>query len=200
MVLIGNTIVSLDILEKEFCCDLDRCKGACCIEGDAGAPLTEEEAGNLEKALSVLLPLMTKASRERVEHDGVAYRDKDGELVTQIVDGKDCVFSHTDYNGWCYCLIEKAQKDGLIDFPKPVSCHLYPIRIKEFPAQGNSPAMTALEYHRWDICHCARQLGRRLHMPMYVFLKEPLIRRFGQAWYDELCLTAEQWRKQMTEN
>lgn len=196
MVLIQNTIVSLDILEKEFCCDLDRCHGACCIEGDAGAPLTDEEAEQLHTNLPRLISYMSKQALERVKEAGISYRDKDNELVTQIVNGKDCVFARTDHNGWCYCVIERAQKEGKIAYGKPVSCHLYPIRVKEFAAQGSSPAMTALEYHRWDICHCARLWGRKQHMPLYVFLKEPLIRCFGQQWYDELCLTAEEWRKQ----
>ena len=113
-----------------------------------------------------------------------------GERVTSIVNGKDCVFSRTDHNGWCYCLIEKAHAAGKIDFKKPISCHLYPIRLSKV---GD---MVGLEYHRWDICHCARQLGKKLHLPIYRFLKEPLIRRFGEAWYNELDLTAEEWKKQ----
>ena len=196
MIQIQNTIVSLEILEKEFCCDLQSCKGCCCIEGDAGAPLTEEEDRKIRQILPVLLPEMTKEARQTVEASDISYRDREGELVTQIVNNKDCVFSRTDHNGWCYCLIEKAYNAGKIDFKKPISCHLYPIRVKEFEARGSVPAMPALEYHRWDVCHCARVLGKKLHLPIYQFLKEPLIRRFGQEWYDELCLTAEEWRKQ----
>lgn len=195
MVLIQNTVVSLELLEKEFCCDLERCKGACCVEGDAGAPITVEEKELIEALLPQLLPLMTKEAREIVQQKGVSYLDKDGEIVTQIVAGKDCVFSRTDNNGWCYCVIEKLFREGKCDFRKPVSCYLYPVRVKEFPAQGSAPAMTALEYHRWDICHSARQCGRKLHLPLYKFLKEPLKQRFGQTWYDELCLTAEEWKK-----
>ena len=196
MIQIQNTIVSLEILEKEFCCDLQSCKGCCCIEGDAGAPLTEEEDRKIREILPVLLPEMTKEARQTVEASDISYRDREGELVTQIVNNKDCVFSRTDHNGWCYCLIEKAYNAGKIDFKKPISCHLYPIRVKEFEARGSVPAMLALEYHRWDVCHCARVLGKKLHLPIYQFLKEPLIRRFGTEWYDELCLTAEEWRKQ----
>ena len=196
MIQIQNTIVSLEILEKEFCCDLQSCKGCCCIEGDAGAPLTEEEDRKIRQILPVLLPEMTKEARQTVEASDISYRDREGELVTQIVNNKDCVFSRTDHNGWCYCLIEKAYNAGKIDFKKPISCHLYPIRVKEFETRGSVPAMSALEYHRWDVCHCARVLGKKLHLPIYQFLKEPLIRRFGQEWYDELCLTAEEWRKQ----
>ena len=196
MILIGNTVVSLEILEKEFCCDLEKCRGCCCIEGDAGAPLTEEEEKTLKELLPMLLPEMTPEARKAVEEKGMSYRDPDGELVTQIVDGKDCMFARTDHKGWCYCLIEKAFHAGKTTFRKPVSCHLYPVRVKEFAARGNAPAMSALEYNRWDICHCARVLGKKEHVRLYEFLKEPLIRRFGQEWYDELCLTAEEWRKQ----
>lgn len=194
MILIQDTIVSLEILEKEFCCDIDHCKGCCCIEGDAGAPVTEEEERLLNAMLPELLPQMTKEAREVVEKQGIAYNDPSGERVLSIVNDKDCIFARTDHNGWCYCLIEK-RFSGLGDerisgFKKPISCHLYPIRLTKV---GN---LTGVEYHRWDICHSSRQLGHKLHLPLYKFLKEPLIRRFGQEWYDELCLTASEWQKQ----
>ena len=187
---IGNTIVSLDVLEKEFCCDLESCKGCCCIEGDAGAPLTDNEEEKIRQILPVLLPEMRKEAREIVEQNGISYLDPTGDKVTQIVDGKDCVFARTDHNGWCYCVIERAYNAGKIDFKKPVSCHLYPIRLAEHPT------FTAVEYHRWDICHSARQCGKKLHLPLYKYLKEPLVRRFGEDWYNELCLVAEEWKKQ----
>lgn len=190
MFLIQNTLVSLDVLEKEFCCDLDTCRGCCCIEGDAGAPLEEDEARQIEQILPLLLPDMTPEARAVVAAQGVSYSDASGERVTSIVNDKDCVFARTDHNGWCYCLIEKTYRAGRIDFKKPISCHLYPIRLTRV---GD---LVGLEYHRWDICHCARQKGKKLHLPIYVFLKEPLIRRFGQAWYDEVCLTAQEWKKQ----
>ncbi len=190
MFLIQNTLVSLDVLEKEFCCDLDTCRGCCCIEGDAGAPLEDDEARQIEQILPLLLPDMTPEARAVVAAQGVSYSDASGERVTSIVNDKDCVFARTDHNGWCYCLIEKAYRAGRIDFKKPISCHLYPIRLTRV---GD---LVGLEYHRWDICHCARQKGKKLHLPIYVFLKEPLIRRFGQAWYDEVCLTAQEWKKQ----
>lgn len=187
---IGNTIVSLDVLEKEFCCDLESCKGCCCIEGDAGAPLTNEEEQTLTELLPVLLPDMRKEARELVKAKGLSYLDPTGEKVTQIIDDKDCIFARTDKNGWCYCVIEKAYNAGKIGFKKPVSCALYPIRLSEHPS------FTAVEYHRWDICHTARQCGKKLHLPIYKFLREPLIRRFGEDWYNELCLVAEEWKKQ----
>lgn len=195
MFIIGeNTLVSLDVLEKEFCCDLDRCKGCCCIEGDAGCPIEGEEEAAIQNILSSLLPEMTKEARQVVEKEGIAYNDPSGERVLQIVNDKDCVFARTDHNGWCYCLIEKAYKQGKLPFNKPISCHLYPIRLTHV---GD---MIGVEYHRWDICHCARQLGKKLHLPVYRFLKEPLIRRFGEDWYNELDLTATEWAKQCRGN
>ena len=191
MFVIGdNTLVSLDVREKEFCCDLDTCRGCCCIEGDAGAPLTVEEEEKIQSILPVLLPDMTKEAKAVVEAQGIAYNDPSNERVTSIVNNKDCIFARTDHNGWCYCLIEKAYNAGKIDFKKPISCHLYPIRLTKVGEY------TGLEYHRWDICHCARILGKKKHIPLYQFLKEPLIRRFGQAWYEELELTANEWKKQ----
>lgn len=190
MFLIQNTLVSLDVLEKEFCCDLDKCRGCCCIEGDAGAPISEEEVTQVEQILPLLLPEMTKEAREIVEKQGISYLDPSGERVTSIVNDKDCIFARTDHNGWCYCLIEKAYNAGKIGFKKPISCHLYPIRLTKV---GD---YTGVEYHRWDICHCARQLGKKNHIPLYQFLREPLIRRFGEAWYAELELTANEWKKQ----
>ncbi len=187
---IQDTLVSLDVIEKEFCCDLQQCKGCCCIEGDAGAPLEPQEAKQIEQNLDMLLPMMSATARDVVTDKGIAYHDREGELVTQVVDGKDCVFSRTDAQGWCYCVIERAFKEGKIGFNKPISCHLYPIRLHRFPT------FTAVEYHRWDICHCARKLGKHLHLPLYVFLKEPLCRRFGEDYYNELDLTAKEWKKQ----
>ena len=190
MFLIQNTLVSLDVLEKEFCCNLDVCHGCCCVEGDAGAPLSDEEEQQLTQALPLLRTDMTKEAQAVVDEQGVAYLDPSGEKVTSIVNNKDCVFARTDKSGWCYCIIEKAYKAGKIPFNKPLSCHLYPIRLTNL-----SNGMTGVEYHRWDICHCARQLGKKLHLPIYQFLKEPLIRRFGEEWYNELDLTATEWHK-----
>jgi hypothetical protein len=191
MFIIGNnTLVSLDVLEKEFCCDLDTCRGCCCVEGDAGCPISDEELKRIESILPELLPQMTKEARAVVEQQGLSYLDPSGEQVLSIVNGKDCIFARTDHQGWCYCLIEKAYNAGKIDFKKPISCHLYPIRLTQVGEY------TGVEYHRWDICHCARIKGKKLHLPLYQFLKEPLIRRFGQEWYDELELTANEWKKQ----
>lgn len=190
MFLIQNTLVSLDVLEKEFCCDLDKCHGCCCVEGDAGAPVSDDELRILEHLLPELLPLMTPEARAVVEQQGLSYHDQSGEQVLSIVNGKDCVFARTDHNGWTYCLIEKCHTAANGAFTKPVSCHLYPIRLTKV---GD---LVGVEYHRWDICHCARQLGKKLHTPLYKFLREPLIRRFGEEWYNELELTATEWKKQ----
>ena len=188
MFLIQNTLVSLDILEKEFCCDLNNCHGSCCIEGDAGAPVLDEELECINALLPELLPHMTKEAREVVEKQGLSYHDPSGEQVLSIVNGKDCIFARTDHNGWTYCLIEKMASNH--QFIKPISCALYPIRLTKVGE------LVGLEYHRWDICHCARQLGKKQHIPLYKFLREPLIRRFGEEWYNELELTATEWKKQ----
>ncbi len=190
MFVIGDTLVSLDVLEKEFCCDLDTCRGCCCVEGDAGAPVTPSEEHNIAETLPRLLPELTKEAQAVVEKQGFAYNDPSGERVLSIVNDKDCIFARTDHNGWCYCLIEKAYKAGKIDINKPISCHLYPIRLTQVGDR------VGVEYHRWDICHCARVLGKKNHLPLYQFLKEPLIRRFGEEWYKELELTATEWKKQ----
>lgn len=190
MFIIGETLVSLDVLEKEFCCDLDKCRGCCCIEGDAGCPVTEEEVKQIEQLLPDLQPHMTPEARAVVAQQGLSYLDPSGERVLSIVNGKDCIFARTDHNGWCYCLIEKAYDAGKVDFKKPISCHLYPVRLTQVGGR------VGVEYHRWDICHCARVLGKKQHIPLYEFLREPLIRRFGEKWYEELDLTAKEWKKQ----
>ncbi|MBQ9427256.1 MAG: DUF3109 family protein [Paludibacteraceae bacterium] len=195
MFVIQDTLVSLDVVEKEFCCNLDVCRGCCCVEGDAGAPVTDEELCVIEQLMPQLLPQMTPEARDVVAKQGLAYRDPSGEQVLSIVNDKDCIFARTDHRGWTYCLIEKlAEKCQLstinYQFKKPLSCHLYPIRLTKV---GD---MTGVEYHRWDICHCGRVLGKKLHLPLYQFLREPLIRAFGQEWYYELCLTATEWKKQ----
>lgn len=206
MFCIKNTLVSLDVVEKEFCCDLDTCRGCCCIEGDAGCPIEPDEEQAIRDILPQLLPEMTKEARAVVEAQGIAYNDPSGERVLSIVNDKDCVFARTDHNGWCYCLIEKAYKQGKLPFNKPISCHLYPIRLKiiggnggngDASLNGGNGGIVGVEYHRWDICHCGRVLGKKLHLPLYKFLKEPLIRRFGQEWYDELDLVATEWKKQV---
>ncbi|MCQ2058565.1 MAG: DUF3109 family protein [Bacteroidaceae bacterium] len=190
MLQIQNTIVSFDVLTKRFACNLDCCKGACCVEGDAGAPLLEEEVKEIEAVLPVIWDMLSEQAQEIIKQNGIAYRDPEGELVTQIVNGKDCVFAFHE-NGCCYCAIERAARQGKCSFLKPVSCHLYPIRINKL-----SGGMFAINYHRWDICHSAMKQGEKNGIPLYKYLKEPLVRRFGQEWYAELELTVSEMQKQ----
>lgn len=189
MLQIGNTLISLDVVESYFECDLDTCLGECCIEGDAGAPLLLEEADKLESQLPELIPLMTPAAQEVAKEQGASYIDEDGDLVTSIVNGRDCIFTCYAEGGKCLCLLEKLRREGRKEFFKPISCSLYPVRLK------NVGGMTAVNYHRWKICKCAEILGRKKNMRVYEFLEEPLTMRFGREWYEELRLTAGEWLK-----
>lgn len=183
---IDDILVSSDIFTEEFCCDLDACKGICCVEGDAGAPVTLDEIGGIEDALDTVWDDMSASAQAVVDKQGVAYTDRDGDLVTSIVEGKDCVF--TCYEGdCCLCALERAYRSGKTGFCKPISCALYPIREKRL---GNG--MIALNYNRWDVCRDAVKKGRELHLPVYKFLKEPLIRRFGAEFYEKLCEAGKQ--------
>lgn len=190
MIQIGNTLVSLDLVEKYFCCDLEACKGACCIEGDAGAPLSEEEDRRLKDMMDEILPELSDKGRKAVEEDGASYRDEEGDLVTQLVEGAVCAYACFEKEGLCLCALEKARRGGKDHFFKPISCSLYPARIKEYDA------FTAVNFHKWKICRPAETLGRAKNIRAYEFLKEPLIRRFGKEWYDELELTAREYLKQ----
>jgi len=189
MLLIKDTLVSLDLIERHFVCDLDSCLGQCCIDGDAGAPLLEEERKAIDEHIKEILPLLNPAAQMAIAREGSAYIDPDGDLVTQIVEGRDCVFTTYAEGGKCLCALEKAYREGNRPQLNLSSCHLYPVRLKKV---GD---MTAVNLHRWKICKCAETLGRAKGVRAYQFLKEPLIRKFGQEWYDELCLTAEQWLK-----
>ena len=184
MLQIDDAIVSLDVLDECFVCDLSSCKGICCIEGDAGAPLEVDEVTKLEEILPLIWDDLTQKSKDVITQQGVSYIDEDGEPVTSIVDGKECVFTYTDSNGVCKCAIEKAYREGKIDFYKPISCHLYPIRLQKYEE------FTAVNYHRWKVCDCARTLGGNLKVPVYKFLKEPLVRKFGAQWYEQLEIAA----------
>lgn len=186
MIQIGDVIVSFDVLREKFLCNLDVCKGACCIEGDAGAPVEFEEIGKLEEVLPVIRDELSPEARAVIDRQGVAYTDREGDLVTSIVNDKDCVFTCYDEKGCCYCAIEKAWREGKTDFYKPVSCHLYPIRV------GDYGVYKAVNYNRWEICKAAVLLGEKENLPVYKFLKKPLIRKFGEDWYAELELVAEE--------
>lgn len=194
MLQIGNTLVSLDLIERFFCCNLDACKGECCIEGDAGAPISNEEYEKLKEILPIVWDDLLPAAKEVIEESGVGYIDSEGDLVTSIVGGKDCVFTCYGEGGMCYCAIEKAYREGRTDFMKPISCHLYPVRLSEYPD------FTAINYHRWKICKAAEVLGRKEGIRLYQFLKNPLERRFGKEWYAELCQACEAYLEEYGED
>lgn len=190
MLQIQDSLVSLDLAERFFKCDLQACLGECCIEGDAGAPITEEEYQKLKEAKDVVWDDLLPAAKERIIEAGVGYIDEEGDLVTQIVDGRNCVFTTYGPGGMCYCALEKAYREGRLSWRKPISCYLYPLRLTDYPT------FTAVNYHRWKICRAAEVLGRRDGVRLYQAMKEPLIERFGQEWYDELALACEAYLKE----
>ncbi len=190
MVQIGDAIVSFAIFQEYFCCTPSHCKGICCVEGDAGAPVAIDEVEKLEEAFTVVENEMTSQARAIVSEQGVVYNDRDGDLVTSIVNGKDCVFASHDEKGCCICLIEKAYNEGRTNWRKPISCYLYPARLSKV---GD---MVAVNFHKWDVCRSAQVAGRRKGIRAYQFLKEPLIERFGKEWYDELLVVADELTKQ----
>nr|NQU92252.1 DUF3109 family protein [Bacteroidota bacterium] len=176
MIVIDNTTISDEIASVQFVCKLKKCKGACCVEGDAGAPLLEEEISMLEDSIDIVRNYMARAGIEVIHQIGVFDYDDAGEFVTPLVNGRECAYTNfTDGIAWC--AIEKAWEDGKVEFRKPVSCHLYPIRIT------NYETFDAINYHEWPICKPALVHGRRLGLPMYKFLKEPLMRKYGASWY-----------------
>ena len=185
MLEIQDKLVSLDLIERYFCCDLDACLGACCIEGDAGAPITEEEKNEIERVLPIVYDELLPGAKREIDDRGVSYIDEEGDLVTTIVNGRDCAFTCYAKNGVCLCALERAYREGRTNFLKPASCSLYPVRLTEYPT------FTAVNLHRWKICRPAEKKGRELGLRAYQFLKEPLTRQFGKDWYDELCLAAE---------
>lgn len=194
MLQIKETLVSLDLAERFFCCDIEACKGECCIEGDAGAPVTDEEARRIEAVLPEIWEDMAPAARREVEENGVSYIDSEGDRVTTIVGGRDCAFTCYAPGGICMCAIEKAYREGRIEWRKPASCYLYPVRITRYPT------FTAVNFHRWKICRSAESNGRRLGIRAYQFLKEPLTEEFGQEWYDELTTACEAYLEQYGSN
>lgn len=187
MIQIGKTLISEDILEKEFVCNLNACKGACCVEGDSGAPLLESETSILEKIQDSIKPYLRPEGIQAIEEQGSWTADSDGDLVTPLVNNAECAYVVFDENGTTLCGIEKAWKDGVVSFRKPVSCHLYPIRIKSYPS------FDAVNYDKWDICSDACTLGAELKVPVYQFAKDSLIRRYGEDWYEELTTVAKEW-------
>lgn len=231
---IDNILVSSDVLTEHFACDLEKCHGCCCIEGDAGAPVTIDEIEHIENNLDQVWPLLSAQAQSVIDKQGVAYTDQEGDLVTSIVGGKDCVFTCYDdiklslpsensensespdslessgnpgksgksgnsgtsgnsassdkiVKNCCLCAYEKLYRQNKIQWCKPISCALYPIRVKTLRG-----GITALNYHRWDVCRDAVERGKREGIKVYQFLREPLIRRFGAEWYEQLCVAADE--------
>jgi len=184
MIQIDDTVVSEILLEKKFVCNLEACKGACCVEGDAGAPLEEEELEELENVFPLVKEYLSKKAIDALERDLYTI-DHDGEYVTQLVNGKECAFVFFNEKGISKCAIEQAYLDGKTKFKKPISCHLFPVRLNKYKN------FTAVNYAHWDICDDACKLGSELGVKTYQFLKEPLIRKFGKNWFKELELVDE---------
>ncbi|MBP7506435.1 MAG: DUF3109 family protein [Prolixibacteraceae bacterium] len=184
MIQIGNAIISLDIFEEYFLCDLMSCKGACCVEGSSGAPLTDDEAIMIELHYPEYEKYLNEESKAETEKQGFSIIDKDGDLVTPLLNNRECVYSLIDESGITKCAIEKAYLEGIIPFRKPVSCHLFPIRITEYDT------FDAVNYQKIDICRSGRICGKENKLPLYKFLKEPLIRKYGEEWYKEMEIAA----------
>jgi len=185
---LNKTIISEEILEKEFVCNLSACKGACCVDGDAGAPLDKAEVEILESIYPKIKSFLRPEGRKAIEEQGTSVVGYDGEFETTLIDGKDCAYVIFD-GKTALCGIEQAYNQGVIDWKKPVSCHLYPIRVKEYSD------FVAVNYHKWHICDDACSLGKELEVPVYKFLKESLIRKFGEDWYNELEKVAAELKK-----
>jgi hypothetical protein len=185
MLEIGRTIISLDVLEKHFLCDLLKCKGACCVEGDSGAPLTKEEAKKIDDIYHIIEGTLPEINKKTIKQHGSSYIDNDGDLVTTLVNNRECAFSFHDNKGILKCSIEKAYFEGYTDFRKPISCHLFPIRITEYKR------FDAINYEKLDICKPGRQCGVSEKLPLYKFLKDPLIRKYGKEWYQDLEIAVE---------
>ena len=185
---LGKTLVSEDILEKEFVCNLAACKGKCCIDGEAGAPLEENELQTLMDVYPHVKPLLRPEGIKAIEDQGL-FTTSDGEYETTLINGRDCVYVIFDQNNTAKCGIEEAYNQGKIEWKKPISCHLYPVRIMEYSE------FSAVNYHKWPICDDACTLGKELQVPVYKFVKEALIRKYGSDWYDELELVAKNYKK-----
>jgi hypothetical protein len=179
MIIIEKTLVSEELRDECFVCDLSKCKGECCVQGDAGAPLEEEEISIIEDYIEEILPFMEEKGREVVRKNGVFDYDADGSFVTPLVNDCECAFVYFE-DGIAWCAIEKAWKEGKIDFQKPISCHLYPIRLSQLTSYE------AVNYHKWEICKPAIKKGKKLDLRLYKFLEEPLKRKYGDDWYEKL--------------
>ncbi len=192
---VGDVLLSSEILTEKFCCDLSACKGQCCVEGDAGAPVTLDEIAEIEDCVDEIWNDLSASAQSVIDKQGVAYTDQEGDLVTSIVGGKDCVFTYYGelfgIENCCLCALEKAYRAGKTRFCKPVSCALYPIREKRLGG-----GMVGLNYNRWAVCKIAVVKGIGENLPLYEFLRDPLIRRFGEDWYQELLDTVAELKAQ----
>lgn len=188
MIIVGDTLVSEDLFDQHFVCDLNACKGACCVEGESGAPLEQDELLRIEENLEAVKPFMRPEGLLALEDQGPYVVDDDGDFVTSLV-GKhgECVFVTFDDQGIAKCALEQAFYAGATAWKKPISCHLYPVRLAKLTEY------VAVNYHKWQVCEPACACGTALKVPVYKFLKEPLIRRFGEEWYKELDAVAQQW-------
>ena len=185
MIEIGKTIVSLDVLESKFCCDLDHCKGACCVDGDSGAPITPEEAETIERLYPLFQEYLCDENKSEISKQGFSLIDQDGDLVTPIVGKNECVYTFVNESGITLCAIERAYFEKNTDFRKPVSCHLFPIRIVEYKR------FDGVNYEKLKICKPGRVCGKANNLPLWKYLREPLIRKYGEEWYKELALVGE---------
>jgi len=186
MIQLGKTIVSQDLIEKEFVCNLGACKGECCVAGEAGAPLTQEESKTLETIFPKLKPFLRKEGVAVIQKQGAWIKATDGDIETPLVNGAECAYVSFTPEGIASCGIEDAHNAGVVDFRKPISCHLYPVRVQHYSE------FAAVNYHRWPICDDACSLGKELQVPVYKFVKDALIRKFGEDWYNELDKIAKQ--------
>lgn len=191
MIQIDDKLISEDIFSEEFVCNLSKCKGACCVEGDVGAPLDKSETEILDRIYEQVKPYLRPEGIAAIEKQGKWEIDpRDNDFVTPMVEDKECAYVIFDEKGITKCGIEKAYEDGAVDWQKPISCHLYPLRVDEYRT------FTALNYHKWDICSDACTLGRELQVPIYKFVKTPLIRKYGEEFYQTLCDAADEWKKE----
>lgn len=189
MFLIGDTLVSEELFTEDFVCNLSKCKGECCVDGDSGAPLEDSELAVLDEIYEKIKPYLRKEGIEAIEEQGTYVKDIDGEWTTPLVKGKECAYVIFDDRGIAKCGIEKAWENGVTSFKKPISCHLYPVRLKKHKD------FTAVNYHEWDICSPACALGKELKINVAHFVKDALIRKFGAEWYDELMKVESEFRK-----
>lgn len=189
MLQIENTLISDLLIEKKFICDLKSCKGKCCVKGDSGAPVTQDEILILEEIFDKIKPYLRPEGIKEIEDKGKYYTDIEHDSVTQLINGGECAYSVFTEEGVAQCGIEKAYLDGIVSFRKPISCYLYPVRIK------NGALYDSVNYDEWDICKPAIKLGEKEKTPVFRFLKNPLIKKYGEEWYEQLDFYATNYKK-----